>query len=517
MTAKNTKDKVLNYEKFLSEYERGLLNLAFKDKNILLELIQKITYNYFLYPPHRIIYTALCNLLNNPKVDKIEVSSLYIECESLGIKNYNIQPEYIYLITEGKFDVGNFDFYLSKVRNAYLKAALNDKLEEALLLVGKNAADSPNTPTGEALLELVNTELSNLYNFQGKSDEAVKLADRVESFVLERSANPTDVVGIRTGIPSLDVAINGLMPGTLTLIAGRAKAGKSTAMMNIVDFVAIQGGISTKEKPEIYKTHPVLVISTEMYTDEDLCRLLAMRSLVEERKIANGIAYNDPQTRKILEKAIQQVKNSEVYHVYMPQFNASKVTNLIEYYKLKYNIGLAVFDYIKMSTTGDEERDKKEYQVLGDITTALKNAAGKLKIPILSGCQVNRNGRVADSDRLERYCNTLIEFRAKTLEELNQQNFEKYGTHWLDVITTRGGGNIKIPIRFWKKCLKIEEAEFFEEQDEESTSAIPELTTPRDWQKKRTDAFRIQKVDDILSETDTYDLQKQIEEDDPLF
>lgn len=481
-----------DYELYMSEYERGLLSLSMRNLEILTELRQKITGDYFLYPPHKVIWAALCSLSTQPELNSIDLESLYLECNKLGLQKFNINPEYLTLVSQGGFDKVNFEFYLAKVKDAYLKFSLARELESSYRLLKANAKDGEKELSGENLIEGISSNLSKLYTFHGLKDEAIDIAERVEPFVLERASNAKEVMGLETGFPMLDKAINGLMPGTLTVIAGKAKAGKSTVLTNLVDHVAIESANPV----------PVLVISTEMYTDEDIARMVAIRSLVEERKIANGTAYNDPKLRNVIIKAVEQIKAAKrrIFHIYSPDFNVNKICNLIYHYKLKHNIGLAIFDYIKMTTSGDDSKEKREDQVLGDLSTALKNMAGKLAIPIVTACQVNtRTGLIADSDRIERYCNTLIHFRSKNMEELEDQDFFKYGTHWLHVYRTRSGGNIKIPVRFWKKCLKLQEAELFAEE-EEVNDTRDLLTTPAEWQEMQNEAFTLDRVVEVVRE-----------------
>ena len=488
-----------DYEKFMTEYERGLLSLSFRNLDILIELRQSILADYFLFPAHKVIFTALCSLAAQPSINKIDLEALCVECDKLGLQALGVNPDYLMILSQGGYDKSNFDFYLEKVKNAYLKFTLYKKLQDAAKSVENNCNDTEKTLTGESLIENISSDLSQLQSFHGSADSSVLVADRVEQFVLERASNPKEVMGLKTGFPTLDNCINGLMPGTLTIIAGIAKAGKSTVLTNIVDYV-------TNESEDQV---PVLVISTEMLTDEDISRSLAIRTLIEERKIINGLAYNDPKLKPILDKAISQIKKSKFYHIYLPDFNAAKICSIIYHHKIKYNIGLAIFDYIKMSTTGEDHKDKREDQVLGDITTALKNTAGMLNIPIVTACQVNsRTGLIADSDRIQRYANTLIEFRPKSMEELEEQEFFKHGTHWLHIFKTRAGGNKKIPIRFWKKCLKLQEAEVFESEEDGDVAANEDLlTTPTDWQTMVNESFKIEKVNEIVNQVDSNDLK----------
>lgn len=464
-------------EKFLTDYERPLLAIALRDSLKLAELRQKVSDEHFLYMPHKIIFSALCGLQDDPNINKIDLNTLYTECKSRSNGEDIVSAQYLGILDAGVAEDSNFVFYLDKVKNAYNKYALYTILQSSLLDIEKNALDVDGHSSGLELADKTSASVAKISLNSDIDNRAISFADRAEEYVLERAADDQAIKGLPTGIPTLDMAINGLMPGSLTVIAGRAKAGKSTIMLNIVEHLAVPS------PDKDFEPVPMLLISTEMYSDEDISRLLAMTAMIEERKISNGQAYRDPVERKYVEAALKQVKQAKIYHIYMPDFNADEVCALITYFKLKHQIGLAVFDYIKMETLPNEAKDFREDQILGNITDALKRTAGKLNIPILTGCQLGRSNMVADSDRIVRYCNTLIELVPKSEEELEKHEpLSKYGTHWLKVTAARGGGNRKIPISFYKPCLKILEAEvFYEDGDsEESGSEAPTLLSKSD-------------------------------------
>ena len=442
---------------FISDYEKALLNIAFKNKVKLTELQSKITSDYFLYQPNKIIYTALCTLGNDPEIISIDVPALVKKAEEYGFQKTGLSSQYFLVISSSYYNEENFDFYLRDVTDAYCKYQLYLTLKEQKEKLLKNAKSEDKNLSGTELVSDFSTALSKLNLKHGSEDEVIEVHKDLRELVIERAEDTGEIAGLLTGLPSLDKAINGLMPGKLTVIAGKAKSGKSTFMGNIVRNVAIPSR-------ENLNPVPVLIISTEMTTSEDAFRLLSMVSHVPERLIANGTAYRNPEYKEVLEAGISAIEESKIYHVYLPDFSAESVCNLIQYYKLKYNIELAVFDYIKMETIQkDENRGRREDQILGDVTTALKNIAGKLNIHVLTGCQVNtRTGLIADSDRIARYCDTLVAFNPKGAEEVaDVSSAQVFGTHDLCILYARGGVATwsTIPVTFYKQYLLVLEAQ----------------------------------------------------------
>lgn len=486
-------------EEFGSEYERGLLSLAFRNRETLLELRQKVTSDYFLDKTNKCLYNSLCSLSDNPTVVNIDIESWYIEAQKFGFKT---SPEYIAIVAEGGFDTFNFEFYLEDVNDAYLKYSHLKTLENSYDYLLKN---SKKNPIAIKAKEIVDYTISEINRFGGQTESGTAsctLGERIRDLVIERASAPTEVRGLRTGFPTLDKEINGLMNGGVTIIAGEAKSGKSTFLINVADYVAIQSKIDAIIAGLPDPSVPVLYISTEMYNDEDALRNLALRTLVAEREISNGTAWHDSKKKERLEEGISQMEEgAKIYHVFLPDFNPAKVGNLITYYKFKYNIGLAIFDYIKLDTVGDTLKVKREDQALGDLTNELKMVAGKLKIPILSACQINtRTKNVADSDRILRYCNNLLFFVPKTIEEMEQQQpIKQYGTHKLVIRNTRSGGHGWIPVSFWKSCVKLTEAERYPVEEEEQEDQNFILTTPDEWDRKISQRGHIETVTTLTS------------------
>jgi replicative DNA helicase len=464
--------------KYMSEYERPLLTVALKDPLRLAQLRHKITDDHFLFLPNKIIYKSLCMLTENPEIENVDLTTLHIECNKSGFESSGVGPQYLMLLDQGVADDGNFGFYLNKVEDAYRKYKLDVTLRQSLTKVEKNAKEglTDSEVTGKNLIDQTVASVTKLNLESSLDEESISVAERALPYVEERASGENIIKGLPTGFSSLDKSLNGLLPGTLTVVGGRAKDGKSTMLMNIVEHL----GVAAPDKD--FDPVPILIISTEMYTDEDISRLIAINSYVEERKIANGLAWNDGNVRPVLESSLKNIRNAKIYHRYMPSFNAEEVCSLISYHRLRYGIELAVFDYIKMETK-NASSDKREDQILGDITNALKMSAGKLEIPVLTACQINtRSDRIADSDRIARYADAIVEFRPKDEDDLEvQQPVSQYGTHWITITFCRRGAKKRIPVSFYKPCLKMIEAEYFTEEEEAregSISLSDSLTTP---------------------------------------
>jgi len=202
---------------------------------------------------------------------------------------------------------------------------------------------------------------------------------------------------------------------------------------------------------------PVLYIDTELTFSEWQTRAIAKLSKVKERDVKHG-GWNEEQLRRI-QYAGKSMEEGRFYHKYMPGYSVEKVVALCKKYKIKEDIGLIIFDYIKEPDLSTADANRKEHQLLGDITTKLKDLAGILDVPVLTAVQLNRNNDIADSDRIARYGDIIAMWGTRTEDERAMGGTEcgNYKLHITD--TRRGGSTMSEGIGYWffKEYLDIKE------------------------------------------------------------
>ena len=497
---------------FVSHNERALLSLSLKDPKNLAEISSKISEDFFLFPPHRIIFNAMSTLMKH--VSRIDLNTLSIRCEELGLDK-QLRDQYLPLLTNCEFDDSSLKVHLDSVKNAYLKYQLFLSMEKSLSKVLEHRSAESNL-TANDLISFVSREISKLDACRGLEDNVVSFGEALRGIVNEMAETSTDVRGYRTGFDQLDKEINGLLRGEMAVIAARKKTGKSAMLVNIADHVAYQTNQCS-----------VLFLSTEMSKVQDGLRTLAIRTLVNQRELLNGTAIKDPKKKRLIEAGLKQIEGSpcQVYHEYIPSFTVESVVAKAKYWNRKLdNLGLVIFDYIKMPTARDANQgDAKEYQLWGDLATALKNqVAGEENLAVLTACQLNRENEVADSDRIARYASNMLHLRWQTKAELAEHgDYEKHGTHLLQIRDTRDGGSGKIFIRFYQTCLKMEEAEpYFAE--EEGVNERPVIHSPLDKSKIVEQKYTMPKnvpegalkmsINEILTGYDQEDVKKKLME-----
>jgi len=427
-------------------YERMVLGAALVDINKFYSLLSALSDEDFLSEDNRTVF-ALLKILHDKDVQVFELP--LVAAYAKDMKLYDLMGGYEYLRALeiiGR-EHSNFEMALAGVIDASTKYKLYMMLNGHI----KEVDASSSIDSEKSSIDLIGEVQSSVMDLSVGSKSSVEpkhIAHDVDEYLEDRRNNPVEIVGIPTGYPVLDSQIDGQVPGTLFVVAARKKTGKSALLTNI----AINVGV--------YQNIPVLYVDTEMTFPEWRTRALAAISGVDERKIKHG-NYTDDVYEKLLKAAVI-LKKSRVFHHYLPGYNLDKITALYKKYKIKEGIGLGIFDYIKEPESSSIERQRKEYQVLGDVTTRLKDLAGELNIPFSSAVQLNRDGDIADSDRIARYADVTAfwyQRDEKILKEFSLEG-ETHGFYGLNIQDTRRGGATVSPgisFQFFKNILKIVE------------------------------------------------------------
>ena len=426
--------------------ERALLSYCFKSLDSFYDLVSKLTAGDFLHPDHSTLFTLL-GALSQQDVKSFDLPMVVNTAQQVfgGLTSIG-GIEYLQSINEMRIDPANYDIYLQNVLESSTKYKLYYTIIDNLEQIEKNAKDGK---TGEELIGAIETKILDLSTESKAIREPRNLADGLRELIEERMANPVVQMGLSTGYPILDKQIDGLVPGTLNIISARPKMGKSTFLSNIAAYVSYVADPATS----------ILYVDTEMPFDQWRDRIVSSLTDVPERAIKHG-GYNEQDYHKIM-AAVKLTESGKLYHEFMPGYTVDKLTALYKKFKLKHNIGLMIFDYIKEPDSTSIERNRKEYQVLGDVTTRLKDLAGSLNIPCLTAVQINREGSVADSDRIIRYADTIMQWMYKTEEEQSAKGHAG-GQYKLVVRETRRGGMTPdqgIGYIFKKTTLNVREAE----------------------------------------------------------
>jgi replicative DNA helicase len=194
---------------------------------------------------------------------------------------------------------------------------------------------------------------------------------------------------ILTPWPDLDELIGGLFPGRVYVIGGLTGDGKSTTAINIAAHAAQLG-------------HAPLIFSKEMPTVDVTGRLIANGAEINLAKI-NSRHLDDFDRVKV--RDFGKRTSGWRLRVNADPIGITGVKHISRALHHRGQLDLLVVDYLQLMNS--DERGRSREEEIAKISTALKNIAMELMVPVVVPAQLNRGptarpgGRPTKSDYRE--------------------------------------------------------------------------------------------------------------------
>ena len=262
----------------------------------------------------------------------------------------------------------------------------------------------------------------------------------IEKMVEERANNPITETGYLTPYKLFNKMYGGLRPGELYAWVSRPKHGKSTILSDICSKATL-----------VNPNMQALILDTEMQTNVIRFRIASSITGIPMWWLETGQFRNNKELlAKWNSKKSELAKaQGKVKHLQVAGKPIAEIESIIQRWYLgqvgRGNPAIVVYDYIKL--TGEIEKGKQEYQLIGDKVDRLKELSVRMNIPILTACQLNRSAEngaddssaIAQSDRLQWFADYVGIFRRKTLEE-QAEDGAQFGTHKMIELASRYQG-----------------------------------------------------------------------------
>lgn len=383
----------------------------------------------------------------------------------------------------------------AKLRKLEIANQIYNLLEESKTSLKEISGDEPISHI-LGLVEKPIFDFSTLLNSENNEGPKLILKNLREK-IEHRFDNPIKQVGLSSGFPLYDEIIGGgFRRGTVNVVLARLKAGKSS----FADNVAIHQ--ITQPEPV-----PVLMLDTEMSEDEHEPRILANLSGVDIKLIETGQAGLDPEKRRKVLEATDLLNNKAGNYYFYQNICGWETEDIISYMRrwLHRHVGfdstglvkpcLIILDYLKIMSNNalQQNREMKEYQALGFMTTSLVNFMQKYKVPLATYCQVNRDGIskedtdiVAGSDRIGWFASNLVLLKRQTTEEMAEQHgFKDVYNSKLVYLAARHGPGLDdddfINFKFNRYICKFTEGPLQSERARDNSAGqVGEITTDDD-------------------------------------
>lgn len=327
---------------------------------------------------HQVLFSALSRLLSaGSPVDVVTCNEFL---KSKGHDETVGGLSYLIMLAKDTPSAANIAAYAQIVRDKSMLRQLigvADKIK-GLAYAYDTEAKKAIAEAETAIFDVSQRNLRGKKGFERLRDVLKQVLDRVE----ENYNKPAcGVLGVSSGLTSLDAFTSGFSGGNLVVLAARPAMGKTALGMNMAESVALSG-------------IPIAVFSLEMQSHELGERLLSSSSGVGLKTIRESWKIEDSMW-PLLTTGIKRLGEVPLFIDDSPGLSVGSIRSRC----MKLNteirdefpsgIGMIVIDYLQLMGS-DVDRAGNRNNEIEDMTRGLKRLAKEFDIPVLVLSQLNR-------------------------------------------------------------------------------------------------------------------------------
>jgi replicative DNA helicase len=350
------------------EAERSVLGAILVHNDAFNLAAQVINEKDFFRDAHRRIFDKMIAL--NERGAAIDFVTLKEELSRAGDLDDVGGPAYIASLADGVPRATNVEYYARIVKE---KSTLRNLIYAANKIL-TNAYEAEQEP--EIILDEAESSIFSVADDRLKAG-FVPMRDLVkESFpkIEQLFEQKRLVTGTPTGFVDLDEMTRGLQPGDLIIIAARPSMGKTSLVLNISQYVAVQPGMT------------VGFFSLEMSKESLFIRLLTSEAQIDSHRLMSGAIGQKDYGR--ISHALESLSAMQLFIDDTANIGVMEMRAKARRLQAEHGLSLLVVDYIQlMSGRGRFENRTLE---LAAISRSLKGLAKELNVPIVVLSQLSR-------------------------------------------------------------------------------------------------------------------------------
>jgi replicative DNA helicase len=349
--------------------EKTLLGCILLDPDCLYRVLPLVKAQDFCLDSHRRVFHAIAELAEAGKV----VDTLTVTDALIAKRQLEVIGGVGYLVTLSD----NVTSEVARTTNVehYAQLVLDKSRRRRARAVGQclvNATDDVSVSTGDCIGR-VQESLLEIEATSGKT--AARHAREFMPEVLrelETQSQNQGLVGLTTGLHSLDLATGGIRPGELWTIGALPGKGKTALGVQIV----LAGGSAGT---------PTYAFSLEMQALEIGKRFLAAKSSLPAIQIRNPQSIRSDRWTELL-RAAAEIAECPIYVDDRPSLEIQELLASARLYIRRHGVKLIVVDYLRLvNAPGRELRDR-----VGHVANALRQLAKSERIGVVLLSQLRR-------------------------------------------------------------------------------------------------------------------------------
>lgn len=343
--------------------ERSVLGSVLLSEKALDEVMLVLRPEQFYAIPNRMLFAAIAEMRDsgNTAIDGVTLGH---ELERRGELAEIGGPSYIVQILQTVPHAAHAEHYAKIVRDKWLRRKINDEATASLRAV-HTSEDT------ETLLARVEQTWHDLIE-NGTPQKSSSISEMLLAVFDERDKERRQ--GVATTYQSLDAIVDGMMPGTITILAARPSMGKTAFALNIARRVS---GVGRR----------VLIVSLEQPKLEIAERMLSMESEIGIQSMRKGLLEEADQWA--LSEASNRLNPLPIRIEDRSYLTPTTIAALSRLEKRRAGMDLLIIDYLQLIENDDTRIQSREQQV-ATCCRQLKGLAKDLDVPILLLAQLNR-------------------------------------------------------------------------------------------------------------------------------
>jgi len=353
--------------------ERALLGAMLIDDRAVYIAQQYLRPEDFYSSRHRKIYEAVLKLSKvGTRPDLLTLSG---ELEKSGKLEESGGYDYIASLTHAVPSSANAEYYAKAVQDCALRRSL-------IQVSGETGARSyDETVEPKVILEETQQKL-----FYISDPQRIFRYKKVDKIVVETAKYLGEVfrtkalyTGIPSGFPDLDELTSGFQKAELIIIGARPGMGKTAIALSMAANISLRQG------------RPVAFFSLEMSEQALGLRLISSEARMDGNKLKKGtFAHSDFDN---IFKAADMIQDAPLFIIDMPDMTMSNIQAMARMLKIQEKVEIIFIDYI--GRISSDNKMLPRWQVVSEMSSALKGLARELNIPVVALSQLTREAESA--------------------------------------------------------------------------------------------------------------------------
>ena len=356
-----------------AEAERAVLGAILLDNALFDQTSEILIPGDFYLESHRSIFSTMERLSSDSRV--IDSLTLREELKKDNTLEAVGGVTYIASLLDGVPRVSSVDHYSRIVKEKSLLRKLIHAANEILLRGISNEEDP---------LELLERAEKSIFDigqekiqsgFVQLQDLLTKSYENIEALYQRKEL----ITGISTGFVELDRLTSGFQPADLIIVAARPGLGKTSLVVNIAQYSAIQN------------SKVVGIFSLEMAAQQLVTRMLCAEARVDSHKVRSGYLSKEDWNR--LAKTMSKLARAQVFVDDTPGISIVEMRSKARRLKAEHGLDLLIVDYLQLmagTSTGTRIRYENRQQEISSISRSLKIMAKELQVPLIAVSQLSR-------------------------------------------------------------------------------------------------------------------------------